>query len=152
MNWSRNNNIGSYLAVKRASDNASATAAGSGDATEVTGSGIDRSAIGMPVSAILAVSYKTVLAAAKTLSVAAAIDDSPDGTTWTVYTSAANAVLETAGTGALTARGVLELSADLQKANRYVRARFTPDLSATGTDTAELAAAFVFGGFQELPQ
>ena len=42
--------------------------------------------------------------------------------------------------------GVGTLGYDLSRARRYVRIQATPDLSATGTDTASICGVAVFGG------
>jgi hypothetical protein len=45
-----------------------------------------------------------------------------------------------------TLRGVQKYAVDLAGCKRYIRLKYTPDLSAGNTDTAECAAGFVFGG------
>jgi hypothetical protein len=55
-------------------------------------------------------------------------------------------------TGPGTLYGAQKISGDLNLLARYVRCRFTPNLSAAGVDTAALAAVAIFGGADELPQ
>lgn len=150
-------NIGAVGDLLRLSDQASATAGGTGDATTVTGYTIDRMKIGssgsagsMPLSALVAVLFAATLASGKTLSVTFDVQDSPDGTNFSDYQTAAAAVVATgpSGGGAVTGQAVLQVS--LTSARRYVRLLFVPDLSATGTDTATAIGAAFVGGFDRL--
>ena len=128
-----------------------ATAGGSGDATEVDGQWIDRQDY---LSGKLVIVFKTTLAEDKTLSIAANMQDASDsgGTGAADYGDAlANAVFATGGTGGSTEYGVAVLDVDLSGAKQYVRAQFTPDLSATGTDTAIVAAGLILGGADQVP-
>ena len=60
-------------------------------------------------------------------------------------------VVATGGSGGSTVTGVVELDFDLTGAEAYVRAQYTPDLSATGTDTATLAVTYVLCGAESQP-
>ncbi len=146
-------NIGSLITVCRAAANIAATAGGSGDATEVTGVILDRGANGFPQSAVLAVPYTATLAEGETLSIAYAVqsgsEDDLSGAT--ELTSAAAAVVATGPSSGGTVTGTFEVDLSLAGAGRYVRADITPDLSASGTDTAALSAVIVFGGADRLP-
>jgi len=147
-------NIGALVAVMRASANAAATAGGSGDATAVTGVILDRIENGNPQSGVLAIPYTATLAAGETLSIGYTVqsgnaDDLADATT---LKTAASAVVATGPDGGGTVSGAFEVDLLLAGAGRYVRANFTPDLSASGTDTAALSSVMVFGGFDRLPQ
>ncbi len=57
----------------------------------------------------------------------------------------------TGPSGGAAQRATKEIDVDLSGFNRYVRVKFTPDMSATGTDTAELAAVAILAGQAELP-
>lgn len=146
-------NIGDLIKALRVGANAAATAGGTGDATKVTGVIIDRAAIGTPLSGVLAVPWTATLTEAKTLSltytvVEGAEDDLADGETLATDT----VVLGTGGSGGSTESGCLEVDLKLAAGGRYVRIDLTPDLSASGTDTAALAAVLVCGGMDRLPQ
>lgn len=145
--------INGRIKVKRAAANTSATAAGTGDNTQVTGVTIQRSAIGLPRSVTFAIPYTTTLASAATLSLAYIVETSANSNmaSPTELTNVASAVIDTGGSGGSTNTGTVEIGVDLSGAKDYVRLKFTPDLSATGTDTAALAAVAVFGSFDELP-
>lgn len=144
--------IGSLVSEKIGSAFASATAGGTGDNTAVTGTSIDRAAIGNPLCAEVAVLYSATLAATKTLTLKTVkIEDSADGSTWADYATFDDAVVATGATGGSTEAGAAAYKVNLSGARRYVRVDFTPDLSATGTDTASAVAAWVFGGFDVLP-
>lgn len=135
----------------------SATAAGSGDATAVTGLTLDRNSIGVSNTAIFRLAWEAVLAATKTLSVGTVVfQHSDDGSTWAAYTSpygnpADPGVVGTGGAGGSTERGVAVLPIYVGSAKRYLRMNWTPDLSASGTDTAKLVADVSLAGFDRLP-
>jgi len=146
-------NIGALIAVMRGSANVAATAAGSGDATEVIGAILDRGANGYPQSGVLAISYSATLQEGETLSIASVIEsgDASDLSDATDLKTSASAVVATGPTGGGTVTGTVEVDVGLMGAGRYLRAKFTPDLSASGTDTAALSSVFVFGGTDRVP-
>jgi hypothetical protein len=145
--------LNSLIKVRRAAANTPATAGGTGDATEVVGVAIQRSTIGMPMGATFAVPFTATLAQTKTLSFAYTVEHSTaSGSGYATLASSTGVVVATGATGGSTETGCLEIGVDLTGANDFVRIRITPDLSATGTDTAAFNAVAVFGGFQELPQ
>lgn len=129
----------------------SATAAGTGDATEVNGAYIDRQGFS---SLKVLISYSAVLAATKTLSIAANLQDATSSAGAGVAdfgAAMASTVVATGATGGSTETGVVELDFDISGADQFVRVQYTPDLSNTGTDTASLAAVYVLGGAQVQP-
>ena len=138
-----------------------ATAGGAGDATEVD-SGF-QSCKGFQTAAVV-ISYKAVLAQEETLSIAANVQDASDaaGTGAADYgATLANAVVATGGTGGSTETGSVVLDIDLLGgtqgdadgtcADEFIQCQWTPDLSASGTDTAEVAAVIVLAGADEDP-
>ncbi|MHC1792124.1 hypothetical protein [Solidesulfovibrio sp.] len=128
-----------------------ATAGGTGDATEVDGAYIDRQGFS---SLKVLIGYKATLAATKTLAVAANLQDASSSAGAGVADygdTMASAVVATGATGGSTETGVVELDFDVSGAGRYVRVQYTPDMSATGIDTATLAAVYVLGGAQVQP-
>lgn len=149
----QNTNIGDLVKIARAGANIAATAGGSGDDTEVTGVIIDRLAIGTPSSAVLAISFTATLAQGETLTVdyavqqgaAANLSDAEALTTGSV-------VAATGGTGGTTETGCVEIDLNVIAGGQYLRADITPNLSASGTDTAALASLLVFGGMDRVPQ
>lgn len=149
----QNRNIGDLIKALRAGANIAATAGGSGDAAEAAGVIIDRAAIGMPQSAVLAIPYTATLAEGETLSIGytvqegAASDLSDAATLKTGSVTAA-----TGGSGGSTETGCVEIDLKTIAAGRYVRANLTPDLSAASTDTAALASLLIFGGMDRVPQ
>lgn len=146
-------NIGALISVMRAAANTAATAAGSGDNTAVTGAIIDRMAIGNPQSAVLAIPYTATLAAGETLSIGHMVQEGNAANLSDAETlqTADAAVVATGPVGGGTVTGVFEVDVPMAGAGQYVRANFTPDLSASGTDTAALSAVLVFGGADRLP-
>jgi len=143
-------NIGGQIAVVRAAANTAVTAGGGGDNTAVTGVIIDRAALGWPQSCVVAVPFTATLASAQTLSLAITVQsgEAPNLSDASTLATRANGVV---ATGAGTVTGTVELDVNLSGAGRYVRANFTPDLSASGTDTAALSEVIVFGGAIRLP-
>jgi hypothetical protein len=145
-------NIGSKIAVVRGAANTAVTAGGGGDNTAVTGVIIDRAALGWPQSCVVAVPFTTTLAATQSLSLAMTVQsgETPNlADATTLATRPDGIVASSAGGGTVT--GTVELDVNLSGAGRYVRANFTPNLSASGTDTAALSEVIVFGGQQRLP-
>jgi len=143
-------NVASLLTLRPASGFVSVTAGGAGDAVAVNGIIIQRSLIGMPYNAALVLAYTTTLSASQSLSFTVAkIQDSADGVTFADYQ--AFAAPGSVATGAGTVQSVVELAADLRGARDYIRAVFTPDLSAGATDTATIIGLWAFAGFDRLP-
>lgn len=146
-------NIGALGDLVRLTDHGTSTAAGSGDATTVTGLTIDREGFGNgtpPMSALMSVIYEATLASGKTLSIGYAVQDSADGTNYSDYQTATYAVVSTGGSGGTTNKGQFNVQVNLTSARRYVRFNYNPDLSATGTDTSYSDGAGFFGGFDRL--
>ena len=147
-------NIGAVVDVVRASAAASALAAGTGDATTTTGATIDRMGFSngsMPRSMLASVIYDATLASGKTLSIAYAVQDSADASTWADYQTAAAAVVATGASGGSVAAGQLNVQVDLNSARRYVRVNSLPDLSNTATDTAVTRSVVALSGFDRHP-
>ena len=138
--------IGKYL--KTASCNGiSITAGGTGDGIALTGASIDRRGYG---SANFVIAYKTTLASTQTLSFAAEYQESSDGSSWD--TATALQASTAAKTGAVTdGHGVVEFDINLEGKKRYIRFNFTPNLSASSTDTAVVYGTAILGGADVLP-
>jgi hypothetical protein len=153
MSFAIRHNIAAYIKTQHATDNVSATAGGTGDNTLVTGQIIDRSLLAYPLSAMIAIAYKAVLAQAATLSLSYSLEhgDQANLSDAAALQSANSAVIETGGAGGSTNRGVFTAAVDLAGCKRYVRLKFTPDLSAANTDTAEASGQLIFGGSDTLP-
>lgn len=145
--------IGSLVSVARAAANTAVTAGGGGDNTAVTGVIIDRAAHNWPESAVLAIPFTATLAANATLTLAYTVQEGNNSGLSDAATlaTATAAVVATGPAGGGTVTGVFEVSLPLRGAGRYVRANWTPDLSAANTDTAALSAVLVFGGANRVP-
>lgn len=145
------NDAAALLAARYAAAGVDVTAAGSGDATEVDGAWIDRRGYN---SIKVVIPYTATLAESETISVAANLQDASasDGTGAADFGTALSSTVQATGdTGGSTETGVVEMDFDVSGADRYVRIQFTPDLSASATDTAELAAVYVLAGSNENP-
>lgn len=130
----------------------SATAGGSGDATEIDGASIDTTALSAKVqSVVFEIPCRAVLGAANTLVVIGNLQDSANGSDWTDITDSATLLTLTGGSGGSTETGTARMGYDLTKARRYVRCQVTPDLNRANTDTAVIGAGVaVFGGLQAI--
>lgn len=110
----------------------------------------------LPLSAKLCVGLRTTLASGNNIAVWLSFEDSADASSWTHFNGGPGSSGVTTITALSTAdgtnkRGTLERSCNLSGARQYVRARVVPTLSASGVDTAELAALLVIGGGVILP-
>lgn len=136
-----------------------ATAGGTGDADEVDCAYVDRRIAATDGSVVMAQSLKCVIVGTATLqedetiSIAANLQDDADGSgAGTDFgTALVSAVQATGDTSGSTETFTVELDFDLSAARRYVRLQFTPYLSASGTDTAELSAIYVLCGAADQP-
>lgn len=123
------------------------TAGATEDAVKVTGQSIDR--LGFD-SVSLATTAKATLAATKTLAFAVEYQTSSDDSTWaTAVAMQASTVLLTGGGGGTNEEGCLELNLNMEGLPRYIRFNVTPDLSATGTDTAVWTSTATLGGARD---
>lgn len=142
-------------ALLRLSLPSTAVAAGSGDATSVTGITVDRFSLGggsLPLVANMGVAYEATLASGATLKFGYAVQDSADGSTWADYQTATYATVATGPSGGGAVAGVFDIgSVSLSSARRYIRLNYNPDLSAGGTDTAVARAIGFAAGFDRLP-
>jgi hypothetical protein len=130
------------------------TAGAGNDGVEVSGPWINVANLpGHGAVALLV--WSATLAEDETLSLAANLQDATDsgGTGAADFgTALANAVVATGPTGGGTVNGVTEMRIPEFNGNRgYVRLQSTADLSATGTDTVDVAAILVVGGGHVLP-
>lgn len=134
-----------------------ATAAGAGDNTKITGLTIDRG-VNLPKTAKVCIVSRSTLAAAATLSLAAEIQESADGSSWDTAvglvigagTAGALTVVQAGGAGG-TFHTVTELGLNLLNRKRYFRINVTPDLSAGATDTASVSGVAVLAGHDVIP-
>lgn len=164
MNLSDKKNGGAVAVSKYCADSTSVTAGGAGDNTAINGAWIDRTlggAIGLAGSAKVVVAWKTTLAANKTLSLAfkmqdadtsggsgsadAGVDAYPNGAAY-----ASTAVATDSGSGS-TLTGTSEFDVNLTGLRQFVRAVITPDLNASGTDTATIMSAYLLFGSDRIP-
>lgn len=124
----------------------SLTAGGAGDNTEITGAQLDlRDDFGTRRfgSLSLVLSARATVAAGQALALKAVrFEHSDDAAAWSDVEPGATALTLTSEAGG-TVTGAAVIGCNLLEAKRYVRAKFTPDLSASGTDTAKVSAAYV---------
>lgn len=92
------------------------------------------------------VSASATLAADKTLTVTGQFEHSSDNTTWSAIGTAPALLTLTGAAGGSTGTGAAVLGCNLAEAQRFVRFAYTPDLSATGTDTAKVSVVYALTG------
>ena len=145
--------IGEEILAKNAILQTALLAAGTGDNTEINGDGINRSGLGsMYESCKLIITGVATVASGASITIAANLQDSADGSTWADYGDAlATVTLLTGTSGGSEIQFETTLDNDLRGAKQYIRAQVLPDLSAGSTDTAIVGAALVFGGASEYP-
>jgi hypothetical protein len=61
-------------------------------------------------------------------------------------------IAATGPAGGGTVSGCLRINVKLRAGGRYLRCGYTPELSAGGSDTAELSALLICGGMDRVPQ
>lgn len=148
-------NGGAFAHSARGTGNNTATAAGSGDATEVDGAWQSRmSANGVALSGKLIISYTATLAAGETLTFAANFQDATDssGTGAADFGDAVAATtVATGDSGGSTETGTFEIDIDFAGAKEFIRSQVTPNLSASGTDTCAWHMDYVFFGDHRQP-
>ena len=152
-------NVGALIDLVRAGAASTATAGGAGDATAVTGVGIDRMGFGsgqfpqggsLAFSALVGIAFTATLAAGKALNMALTVNHSPDNATWTplqVFPSTQFAFSAAGGT----VLGVANFQVSLTSAQRYVQFVWTPDLTAASIDTASIFPMVALGGWDRNP-
>jgi hypothetical protein len=150
---------GAYFQVLSATP-AAGTAGGSGDNTEVNGDIVDMQALGAaPWSGAIIICGEATLAQDETLALndvkiehgdASDLADAADYEYAGFCAPADNAAVATGGTGGSTETIKFKQRINLQGVKRYWRVCFTPDCSASGTDTFDLAGCAVVIG-EEAP-
>lgn len=132
-------------------------AAGTGDNTEVTSGAIDRQAVGQnALSCLVVFSGSATLAENETLQIAFNLQQSSDNGSSDAYadvtaaTVSATTVL-TGLAGGAKQNFTYQAKFDLSALERYLKLQFTPNCSASGTDTFEMSAVVILGGFVESP-
>jgi len=131
-----------------AADNLAITAGAGQDGQAQTGIIIDRSLSGYPSNGAVIVSYKATLAASKKLtlsSVSVETSDASDMSGSTSLQTFADADIAVDSGSGSTLQGCKKYHlTSLAGAKRYIRFKYTPDLNATGTDTAAISALAIF--------
>ncbi len=94
-------------------------------------------------SLIAVVSATATLADAKTLAVSGIFEHSDDGVSYAEIGSDHTMMTLTGPAGGGTVTGAAVLGCNLAEAKRFVRFKFTPDLSAGGADTAKVGTAYL---------
>lgn len=156
-------NIGAFVSFKQ-SAHATAVAAGAGDNTETSGTGVDRyvngsnGADGIYNSAVFVLLASATLSSGKkatfkaTLQASAALgsgyadvaaDLQPEG--------AADSTVLTLAYVTGSEEGKYTHDLDLSSLDRYIRSQVHVDLDAAGTDVAEFQSGFIMGGATTIP-
>lgn len=139
-------NVGAFIRGLPALVNTSRTTGNDGVA--INGATIDRNTLATAVrSAKLVVLADAVLGTGETLTLRGRLEDSANGSSWAALAGETPAdVVET-----LTGLHVAGFDFNIEGARRYIRAVVTPTLSASASDTVDVAAVLVVGGAYETP-
>lgn len=126
------------------------TAAGTGDATEVSTAWID---VTECESVVFALAYTTTLADTESLSISGNLQEATDasGTGAADYGDAIASTTIVTSSGGTTETGVMFAAFDVSATDGFVRFQFTPNLSASGTDTAKIQCLALLGGHKQNP-
>jgi hypothetical protein len=128
-------------------------AGGTGDGVKITGVTLDRyNGNAMADSCVLQTGWLAALADTKTLSLAHELQESADGSTWDTAEAIQASTVVGTSSGGTNERGVSVHDINMRGRKRYIRFNVTPDLSATGTDTATFHTVATFGGYDTIPQ
>ena len=119
-------------------------------AAVINGSSLQRSAHGLPLSAVLHQHIGAIGGAPSAASVVSKIQHSPDNATWADYTpDGASAVATTAALTAATTGN--RLNVDLSGANDFIRIVTTITFTGGTSPTVIVAAELIIGGESLLP-
>lgn len=157
-------NGGSAAVSSYGGDSTAVTAGGAGDATAINGAWTDRSlgsVMGLAGSAKVIVGYKTTLAANKALLIAFKAQDADDGSGTNSADAGADAypngaayastAVKTDGGSGGTYTGTVEFDVNLTGLRQFWRPVVTPDLNASGTDTATITSVVIMFGSDRGP-
>ena len=136
---------GSCVYRKASADLATVTAGAGQDNVAQTGLIVDRQGTNWSQKVTVVFLFTTSLAATKTLSLKSVVlshGQASNMSDTAAYSSPADAVVATGATTAVPSTKTYEI--DLKGAGRYLQLAYTPDLSNTGTDTAEFAVIYAF--------
>lgn len=128
-------------------------AAGTGDATKITGQSIDRyNGVALARSAVVTTGYMVELTATKTFALAHEYQDSADNSTWNTAVAIEASTVKETGSATTVFRDVDEHTLNLDGLQRYIRINVTPDFSAAATDTGWFMTMVTLGGHDQGPQ
>jgi len=157
MNFALGRDLAQLVDIVPALAHTNVTAGGSGDATDANGVSIDQAAAGRQKAECITfvVVAEATLASAQTLSNAIRVQDSANGSSWAdvVDPRVPSATFSTAATsaaGVATNQTVAKLSVPTEYLRQYVRVVATPNLSASGTDTARLQGVAILSGLAKV--
>lgn len=124
------------VALAFGAESTSLTAAGTGDNTEVTGQGIDLSSLAASESIAWMFGVKAALTDTESITLkTVTVQDSADGSSWSDV-EVIGTILTYTSSGGGTVRTTAIVKYDRNKLRKHARLKYTPDLSASGTDTA----------------
>lgn len=145
------NDIGAYITTRQALDADIVGAGQGGSGDTVNGPSFHRTAFRpLHLSTKVVVPYNGTVASGATVTGHIAVQDSADGNSWDPFDTASGSTVIT-GDASGVVRGAFELDVNLLGARDYIRACFTPTLSASGTSIFSYNGVFVLGGGETLP-
>lgn len=155
MSWGMRKDLGAYIKPVYAGAEVDGTAASTGDNTEVNGAWIDRQGF---ESMDFLLAYTATLQQSQTLAVIANVQDADNingggaaDVAVTKLTALSSVTLATGDSGGAIKKGCYQIGIDLTMCKRYVRVQWTPNLSASGTDTFKIQQAYLLTGSKYAP-
>ncbi len=143
--------LGNYVKRVPALSSQTATAA-VGDGTEVQGGAVNRVDPNVALGVVVSMPTKLTMASGNSVVVTRRLDHRKDSTeAWAAYGTAIPDLTITALNSGAAQDVDLGFSRDLSGAKSEIRLAVKPNFSASGVDTAVLAASFVFGGYDTNP-
>src|SRR5262245_58225162 len=155
LTFARHHDVKSFYDSALALIPATITAGAGNDNVEVAGPAFDRQTAGREFArtCVLVIYGVATIAAGQSLTITANVqDDTASAFNGTPAQVGDVLPVTTVLSGAQTnGKFRVEHGVDLHPARRYIRARVTANLTATGTDTVSLTAVFILGGQQQYP-
>lgn len=147
----QSNNIGAYITSRMAMDQKK-YGAGNLAPAETAGVDFDRTSVRpLHLSTKVQFGYKATLASGHTASFMYGLKHSSDDVTYDDIEGASGSTSLTANDDGSAIYGVAELDVDLMQAKAWLRSRFTPVMSHSGTDVIDVCGIYALGGGELIP-
>lgn len=147
----QSNNIGAYITSHLAMDQIK-FGAGNQAPVQTAGVAFDRTSVRpLHLSTKVQFGYKATLASGHTSSFMYALQHADQDSGYVDIVGASGSTSITALDSGAAQRGVAELDVDLMQAKAFIKARFTPVMSHSGTDVIDVCGIYALGGGETIP-